>query len=118
MERLYLDYGPLYSALLGCKWVLLPKVIEVEKTALANVFEVPRGYVVVIGLAGTRQSVPVTLRNIQLEGFKAETIAPGEKAWKPLPVASGQKRVQFNVPIRRGGGVVRWIRPSPLQGKG
>jgi len=118
VERLYLDYGPLFSALRGRKWVLLPKVIEVEKPALANVFEVPSGYVLVIGLAGARRSVPVTLRNIQVEGFRAEVIAPGEKTWQPLPVVFGRKSVQFNVPIRRGGAVVRWIRPSPLQGKG
>ena len=118
VERLYLDYGPLFNALRGRKWVLLPKVIDVEKPTLANVFAVPSGYVVVIGLAGARQSVPVTLRNIQVKGFRAEAIAPGEKNWKPLPVVFGHRHVQFNVPVRRGGAVVRWIRPSPLAGNG
>ncbi|MFN8009406.1 MAG: hypothetical protein U0V70_20720 [Terriglobia bacterium] len=118
VERLYLDYGPLYSALRGRKWVLLPKLIEVEKPALANVFEVPNGYVVVIGLAGVRRSVSVTLRNLPLTGFRAEAIAPGEKEWKPIPAVFDRECVRFNVPIRRGGAVVRWIRPLPLEGKG
>jgi hypothetical protein len=118
VDRLYLDYGPLFSALRGRKWVLLPKVIEVEKPALANIFEVPSGYVLVIGLAGARRAIPVTLQNIEMKGFKAEVITPGEKTWKPLPVSFGRKNAHMNVPVNRGGAVVRWVRPQSPQVKG
>ena len=110
VDKLYLDYGPMFNALRGRKWVLAPHVIETEKPALANVFEVPSGYVVVVALAGARPSIPVTLRNLKLEGFKAETIVPGEKAWKPVPVTFSRNDAQMNVSLKRGAAVVRLVR--------
>ena len=116
VEKLFLDYGPLFNALRGRKWVLLPRVIEAEKPALANIFEVPSGYVAVIGLAGARRSVSVTLRNILMSGFRADVIAPGETTWKPLSVVFGQKSTHVNIPVKRGGAVVRWVRPHLAEG--
>ena len=53
IERYYLDYGPLLDALRGKRWLLLPHVIRVEgEKALANVFEVPGGYVIPVTFGG------------------------------------------------------------------
>ena len=111
VDKVYMDYGPMFNALRGRKWVLVPHVIETQQPALANVFEVPGGYVVVVGLAGAKRSVPVTLRNLQLKGFRAEAIAPGEKNWKAVTVNYTHDGAQVIVPVERGGGVVRFVRP-------
>ena len=110
-EKLFLDYGPMFNALRGRKWVLLPHVIEVNRPALANVFEVPSGYVVAIGLAGANSSATVKLRGLKLKGFKAEAIVPGEKDWKQISPRSSGNIFELDVPVKRHGAMVRLIRP-------
>jgi len=111
VERQYLDYGPLFNALRGRKWVLAPHVIRAEGRFLANVFEVPSGYVVVVGLAGPKRSVPVTLRNLPISGYRAEAVVPGGETWKSIPIRLSRNHARIIVPVRRGGAVVRLIRP-------
>jgi len=94
----------------GRKWVLLPHVVEVKEPAKANVFEIPGGYAVVVGLAGAAPSVPVTVRQLRLEGFKAEVVVPGETNWKPIPVTFTRNPVHMDVPLRRGAASVRFVR--------
>jgi hypothetical protein len=110
-DRQYLDYGPLFTALRGRKWVLLPHVINVESPSLANVFEVPEGYVIVVGFGGSRELVHVNLKNLQLRGFKAEELVPGDTAWKPVAMRSSHNKVELDVPVKRGAAVVRLARP-------
>ena len=53
-DELYLDYGPLFQAMRGKKWVLLPHVLSVDAQGVkANVFQVPEGYVVPITFGGS-----------------------------------------------------------------
>ena len=111
VDRQYLDYGPLFAALRGRKWVLLPHVIDVESPSLANIFEVPTGYVVVVGFAGSREHVHVNLRNLQLRGFKAEAIVPGDPAWTPVAMKASRNTVALDIPVKRGAAVVRLARP-------
>jgi hypothetical protein len=111
VDRQYLDYGPLFAALRGRKWVLLPHVIEVESPSLANVFEVPKGYVVFVGFAGSRELVHVSLKNLHLRGFRAEEIVPGDAAWKPVAVRASHSTFELDVPLKRGAAVVRLARP-------
>ena len=109
-DKQYLDYGPLFKALRGRKWVLAPHVIESEKAALANVFEVPGGYVVVVALAGARSAVRLKLRNLELREFKVESIVPGETNWKSLPITTSRTTTDMDVPVKRGCAVVRFVR--------
>ena len=89
IEQYYLDYGPLLDALRGKHWLLLPHVIRVEgEKALANIFEVPGGYVIPVTFGGKESAVQVVLQNLPRlpgqKGFRAEAIQPGETR----PVAS------------------------------
>jgi len=110
VDQLYLDYGPLFDALKGRKWVLVPHVIEATGDAKANVFEVPGGYVVPVTFAKSG-TVAVTLRHLRMAGLKAEVLVPGETAWKPLVFKSQGETTSFTVPTSRGAGIVRFSRP-------
>ena len=59
-DELFLDYGPLFEAMRGKKWVLLPHAISVEgKGVKANLFRVPEGYIVPIIFGGSAPAVTV-----------------------------------------------------------
>ena len=111
VDRVYLDYGPMFKALRGRKWVLVPHVLEGIKPVLANLFEVPDGYVVSIGLAGSSQTVTLKLQNLDLHGFRPEAIVPGDANWKPISVTFEGSQTKLTVPVKRGGAMVRFIKP-------
>ncbi len=109
-ERLYLDYGPLFNAMRGKKWVLTPGVVSVDDPAVkANVFEVPGGYLVFVGLAHRLARARVTLRGL---GARAHVLYPGERDEVTLDsVVSGDSAV-FDVPLKRGCALLKLARPS------
>ena len=107
LERLYLDYGPLFDAIRARRWILQPRVVESPAPAKANVFQTPRGYTVVVCFAGTDATVPVTLRGLNLDGATAECITPHQGHWSSLGVSNNGGDTTLQVPTSRGCGVVR-----------
>jgi hypothetical protein len=92
-EKYYLDYGPLFDAIRGKKWVLHPHAVEVVgQKAKANLFEVPGGYVVPVTFGGKEATVKVVLHGLPRlagqTGFRMEVLHPGEERWTLLAAGS------------------------------
>ncbi len=120
-EKYYMDYGPLFDAISGKKWVLQPHVIEVQgQKAKANLFEVPGGYVIPVTFGGEQASVKVFLRRLpKLAGqktFRIEAINPGSNRWVSVKATEDGELLTLDVPLRRGCAMVKlahtWIKPQ------
>lgn len=106
-EPFYLDYGPLFDAIRGKRWVLQPHVVEVQnRVAKANLFEVPGGFALPVVLGGDATTAHVLLRNLPLGkrngNLKARFLHPGESEWKPLPPVHANRTLEIEVPLKRG----------------
>ncbi len=110
-DAAYLDYGPLFDALRGKKWVLRPHAVEVAgQKAKANLFETPEGYVVPVTFADQAQSVRVTLRGLANVTPRSicEARHPGGRQWMPIaPVVLSDNGIRLEVPLKRGCAIVR-----------
>jgi len=111
-ERIYTDYGPMFAAIRGRKWCLLPNVIQVDQgDAKANLFKVPGGYVIPVTLGGAAAISSITLRDIPeiVAGKKPkiEFIHPGDTAWKECVFRQKQSAIALKVPLNRGCAMVR-----------
>jgi hypothetical protein len=105
-DQYYLDYGPLFDALRGKRWLLLPHVVRVEgDKALANIFEVPGGYVVPVTFA-KEASVQIVLQGLPelpgQNGFRIEAIQPGESQPIALQAKKEGNLLRVEVPTKRG----------------
>ncbi len=107
-DSYFYDYGPLLDALRGKRWVLTEHCIAVEGgKALANLFEVPGGYVAPITLAAEAASVRVQLQGLPRlpgqQGYRIEALLPGEE--KPVALnasAASPDGLVIDVPVKRG----------------
>jgi hypothetical protein len=111
-DKVYLDYGPMFTAMRGRKWCLLPNVIQVDQgVAKANLFTVPKGYVVAVTLGGAATSSSLTLRDLPevVAGnkLKCSVIHPGETEWKDCTLRQRGSTVSLKVPLSRGCAMVR-----------
>jgi len=111
-DKMYLDYGPLFVAMRGKKWVLLPHVIHVEgESAKANLFQVPGGYSFPVVLGGSATSAMVTIRGLPeiLAGksIHCELIHPGDSQWKACEFSKRTSTSTLEVPLFRGCAMVR-----------
>ncbi|MBN2581354.1 MAG: chitobiase/beta-hexosaminidase C-terminal domain-containing protein [Pirellulales bacterium] len=121
-DQAYLDYGPLLDALRGKRWVLLPHVVRVEgDKALANVFEIPGGYVVPVTFGAKESSVQVVLQGLPelpgQKGFQITALHPGVN--KPVELATTAESanlLKIDVPLQRGCAVLvlrhTWMEPQ------
>jgi hypothetical protein len=112
-DKIYMDYGPLFEAMRGRKWVLLPRVIGIDRgDAKANLFKVPSGYVIPVTFA-TAAGATLTLRGIPeiLAGkkFRCEVIHPEESEWKECPFREKGSAMTLDVPLSRGCAMVRLL---------
>jgi hypothetical protein len=109
VDRLYLDYGPLLSAMRGKKWVLTPRCVETTTPGVkVNLFEVFGGYALPVAFAGKAETATVQVRDIpDLEKLKAVALHPGVDT--PAPVASNLKDgvLTLTVPLVRGCAMVK-----------
>lgn len=121
VDQYYVDYGPMFDAMHGRKWVLNPHVIEVEgQDAKANFFEIPGGYLAVVVMGGAKTRAQVSLRGLERlpgqEGFAIEAIQPGQTEWTPISGVEKGDRLTLEVPLQRGCAVVKlsyaWIKPE------
>jgi hypothetical protein len=120
IEQYYLDYGPLLDALRGKRWLLLPHVVSVAgDKALANIFEVPGGYVIPVTFGGKEAKVDLVLKNLPRlpgqKGFRAEVLQPGEPRTMTMNVAEQRDAVRIAAPLKRGCAMLllthTWIEP-------
>lgn len=103
-EGYYLEYGPLFDALRGKKWVLEPHCIDVdEDQARSNLFEVPEGWVAPIVFGGDAPEVTVIIQNVP--GLTAtaryEALYPGEATAKPVSGTCLDGVARLTVPLKR-----------------
>ncbi len=111
-DQQYLDYGPLFDAIHGRKWVLLPHAISVDKDAAkANLFRVPGGYVAPLTFGTADSDVTVSVRSIPeiLSGKKlaCEVIHPGDSHWSPCNFTATKTEIKISVQLHRGCAMVR-----------
>jgi hypothetical protein len=111
-DKIYMDYGPLFEALRGRKWVLLPHVISVEGEGVkANLFQIPSGYLFPVTFGGSAPNARVTIRGIPEilagKGVHCELIHPGDMQWTACECNSESRTITTKVPLHRGCAVVR-----------
>ncbi len=109
LEALFKEYGALFNAMRGKKWVLLPHVIEVaEDNAVANIFAVNEGYVIPVVFGGSARSVRVNIRNLPPSDLNLlEILHPGNSHWIRLKRVDGLDAVSVDVPLHRGCAMLR-----------
>lgn len=104
-DQYYLDYGPLFAAIRGKRWVLEPHVVSVEnRAASVNIFEVPGGYAVPITFADGKE-IGLTIRRVPRESETLTSISalhPGEEKPVNLSGQSTRKELKLHVPTKRG----------------
>jgi hypothetical protein len=111
-DSLFMDYGPLFEAIRGRKWVLLPHAISVkEDLAKANLFQVPGGYAIPIVMGGAATNATVTISGIpEIQSGKeihCEILYPGDTDWKAWEFTKGHDSMTVEVPLHRGCALVR-----------
>ena len=113
-DQLYLDYGPLLSAMRGKKWVLTVRCVETAAPDVKlNLFEVPGGYALPVTFGGTNESVTVRVRNVSgLDKIKCEVLHPGVEAPGVVSATFKNGELELNVPLKRGCAMVRLMAPS------
>jgi hypothetical protein len=120
-DQYFLDYGRLFDALRGKRWVLTPHAVRIEgEKAIANIFEVPGGYVVPATFGGKEQSVQVVLQDLPRlagqTGLNVEAIVPGED--EPLSPKCVEQRgeIRVDTPLKRGCAMLllqyAWMEPK------
>jgi len=113
-DKIYTDYGPMFTALRGRKWCLLPHALRIDYgDAKANLFKVPSGYVIAITLTGSASSSAITLRSIPEiaagKKLKCEVIHPGEEQWTECAMRQAESGISLKIPLRRGCAMVRLV---------
>lgn len=110
VDRWYLDYGPLFAAQRGKKWILVPHALAVVgDVAKANVFAVPGGYVVPVTFGGAATNATVRVRLPVASGstLVGEALHPGSEVVAPVKCTRGESGWQLDVPLQRGCATVR-----------
>ncbi len=119
-EQYYLDYGPLFDALRGKRWVLRAHAIQVEgNKAKVNLFDVPGGLVAPVTFAGEAQEAIVRLRNwrgllpddvaprIDPTQLNAEVLHPGSAASQCVRLTEAGQDAEVAVGLVRGCAMLR-----------
>ena len=112
-DRWYLDYGPLFTALRGKKWVLAAHCVAVaDDAAKANLFEVPSGWVVPVVYGGERASVTLKLSNVPglAASVRCEALHPGVDQPQPLNPKVDRGTLTLTVPLKQGCAMVKLIK--------
>jgi hypothetical protein len=111
-DRIYLDYGPMFLAMRGRKWVLWPHPVSVQGSpAKVNMFEIPDGYLISVTFGGPDSDSVVTVRGVPGiapgKKLRCQIIHPGESDWTASDVITRGNEVTLNVPVRRGCALVK-----------
>ena len=115
VEKWYMDYGPLFDAMRGKKWVLEPHCIEIEGgKAKANLFEVSNGWVAPVTFGPKDGTVKVLIRNVPgiSDKLKFDALHPGVEQPQPVKATQRDGVLELEVPLQRSCAMVR-ITPTP-----
>lgn len=106
VEQFYLDYGQMFEAMKGRRWVLTPNVVKVvDDFARVNIFEVDGGYILPAVL-GEQDKCVIELNGIKL-GSCVEILYPGgEIQTGELKRMDGTK-YQLEVPLKKNCALVK-----------
>ncbi len=113
VDRWYLDYGPLFQAFRGRRWVLLAHAVEVDnKRAKANLFETSHGLIAPVCFGDTNTSVALVIRNLSklnLHGkdLLCDALQPAGEIPITLKASARKDALRIDVPLKRGCAVVR-----------
>jgi hypothetical protein len=110
-DRLYLDYGPLLTAMRAKKWVLAPDCVSALTPGVkVNLFEVPGGFAVPVTFGGDVATATIRLRNLAgLEGFNATVLHPGVDSAAAINGILNAGVLELTVPLKRGCAMVRLV---------
>jgi hypothetical protein len=107
IEKYYLDYGPLLSAIKGREWVLVPDIISVqENLAKANIFRVKEKFIIPVIHGGDNEfvklvlQIPASLQN--KSQLTVKTLYPGEEKWSLAGRKNYEARMVITVKLKRG----------------
>ena len=108
-DQLYLDYGPLLTAIRGKKWVLAPHCVETLTPGVkVNLFEVPGGYALPVTFGGTAATAIVRIRNLPgLDQLQATGLHPGSDFGTAITGKFKADVLELTVPLKRGCAMVR-----------
>ncbi|MGQ9823322.1 MAG: hypothetical protein ACUVQK_15830 [Thermogutta sp.] len=111
-EKAFLDYGPLFDALRGRRWVLEPHALSVrDGKARANIFRVPDGDVIAVVMAEGSQPVTIDMPSAAVPGDAANVrvlvMHPGSTVGTPLQPRVESGRWSLDVPTVRGCALVK-----------
>jgi len=99
IERLYMDYGPIFDLMRGRKWLLEPECFEAFGCK-ANIFEVKEGYMLPAVLGGA--SASITLKKPELNDRSIYVYYPAEnKSILFEKIKYEDNEFQFIVPLKR-----------------
>jgi len=106
IEKIYVDYGPMFNAIKGRQWVLAPEVIKVkEGNARANIFKVNEKIVIpIIHGTGTAARLSVRLPYTLLGKRKIlmKVLYPGENRWEKMATKKYQEEMELVIPLYKG----------------
>jgi hypothetical protein len=108
-DRQYIDYGHLFVAIRGKKWVLEPHCIEVDNDNVkANLFKVHDGYVIPVVFGKGIKTVTLNVRNIPgLKKASCKAVYPGNQEYLSLKSEFAAGLLQVHVPLVRGCAMVK-----------
>jgi len=103
-DQLFTDYGPLFDAMRGKKWVLAPHAVEVAgDMAKANLFQVSGGYAMPVTFGGQSGFADIVVRNVAgLDAPHCAVLHPGNEAAAPLAGTFKNGALTLHVPLQRG----------------
>lgn len=113
MDRYYIEYGPLFDAILGKRWVLIPHCVATSTDGVkVNLFEIPSGYAMPVTLGDTISFATVLVRNLKDIGkLKCEAILPGEASAVPISAIVKDGVLEMKVPLKKGCAMVKMYNP-------
>ena len=111
-QQIYKDYGPLFAAIMGKRWLLVPHIVDVVGgKALANVFRTNAGWAVCVVLGGDAAGATVRLRRAAdappWEKLTCRAVHPGRDAPADLSGTPDGDWFVLDVPLVRGCAVVK-----------
>ena len=109
LEEWFLNYGSLYNAMRGRKWVLLADIIEVtSRNALANIFEVKSGFVIPVVFGGSATSATIEVGDLPIDQLHCvDVLHPGAATAMAITPTSQGDRMLLTVPLVHGCAMVR-----------
>eukprot|EP01065_Artemidia_motanka_P042405 TRINITY_DN568_c0_g1_i6.p1 TRINITY_DN568_c0_g1~~TRINITY_DN568_c0_g1_i6.p1 ORF type:complete len:582 (+),score=175.74 TRINITY_DN568_c0_g1_i6:80-1747(+) len=116
-DSLYTDFGPLFGALKGKRWLLTAHAVRlsVAEAAVANAFETAAGWAVVVAHAGNRSAVGLSVALPAGAGVgAAAALRPGlPNAAVNVTMSGG--RLHATVPLARGCSVLTLTRARSVR---